>query len=86
MTRFKQDEIVIAVKSLDDKNGPFLLKGKQYRICTVYTKSPGWYETIYELIDTSLSRQYQHYRTPWIKESTLLSAVQSVQDQGSTTP
>ena len=86
MTQFKQDEIVIAVKSLEDKNGTFLLKGKQYRICTVYTKSPGWYETIYELIDTSLSRQYQHYRTPWIKESTLLSAVQSVQDQGSTTP
>jgi hypothetical protein len=87
MTRFKQDEIVIAVKSLDDKNGPFLLKGKQYRICTVaQTVNRPWYEPYYELIDTSLSRQYQHYRTPWIKESTLLSAVQRVQDQEGTTP
>jgi len=86
MTRFKLDEIVTAVKSLDDKNGTFLLKGKQYRICTVYTKSPGWYETIYELIDTSLSRQYQHHKTPWIKETKLISAVQRVQDQENTAP
>ena len=87
MTQFKQDEIVIAVKSLDDENGTVLLKGKQYRVCTVgQTVNRPWYEPYYELIDTSLSRQYQHHKTPWIKESELLSAVQSVQGQEGTMP
>ena len=85
MTRFELDEIVTATKSLDDKNGTFFLKGKQYRVCAVYTKST-WHRPIYRLIDTNLSRQYQNYKTPWIEEDKLISAIQDIQNQEGTTP